>query len=282
MNGCKKQRLLLMLCGLGMPLLAQADGVTQYLEDKARVQLGGFRPKIDSGISIHGNNGRVGDDLDMESDLGMSDSKTSPWVGVSYLFADRHRVGLSYFGLNRTAGKTLERNFNIGDQTYTAGLDTHSKLDIDVTVLDYNYLFSKSDHHEVYASLGLHRIGVSTSVSADGSLSNNQGGGVSGSLETTSRSVYAPLPVLGVGGLYGLNAQWAISGGVRYFGLDIDNVDGSLVTADVALQYHPWRHVGLTLGYAFDRLDFKLDKDTWNGSARYDFKGVTFGVLGHF
>lgn len=276
------QWLLLALLGCSTPLLAQAEGAMQFLSDKTRIQVGGFRPNIDSGISIHASNGRLGDDLDMESDLGMSDSKTSPWVGVSYRFADKHRVGISYFGLNRTAGKTLERSFNIGDQTYTAGLDSHSTLDIDVTVLDYNYLFSKSDHHEAFVAVGLHRIGVSTSVAADASLSNNNGGIASTAIETTARSVHAPLPVLGVGGSYVFNNAWAISGGLRYFGINVDKIDGSLGTAEASVQYHPWRNVGLSLGYAFDRLDMDLNKEKWQGSARYDFKGVTFGVISHF
>lgn len=274
--------LVLALLGCGSPLLAHAGGALQLLSDKTHLQVGGFRPDIDSGISIHGTNGRIGDDLDMESDLGMSDSKTSPWVGLSYRVADRHRIGISYFGLNRTAGKTLERNFNIGDQTYSAGLDSHSTLDIDVTVLDYNYLFSKSEHHEAFVAFGLHRIGVSTSVAAEASISNNNGGGISGSIETTARSVNAPLPVFGIGGTYAFNDDWAISGGLRYFGINLDKIDGSLGTADVSVQYHPWRNVGLSLGYAFDRLDMDLNKEKWQGSARYDFKGVTFGLISHF
>lgn len=278
----KKQVVLAILGGCSAPLLAHADGVSQYLQDRTHIQLGGFRPNIDSGISIHGSNGRIGDDLDMESDLGMSDSKTSPWLGLSYRFADKHRVGLSYFGLNRSAGTTLQRDFNLGDQTYTAGLDSNSTLDINVTVLDYQYLFSRSDRHEAHVSFGLHRVGVETSVEAAASIGNSNGAGGSRSMETTARSVYAPLPVLGVGGIYALGDNWAVKGGLRYFGLDIDNIDGSLVAADVSLQYHPWRHVGLTLGYAFDRLDFDLEKEKWSGSARYDFKGVTFGLIGHF
>ena len=73
-------------------------------------------------------------------------------------------------------------------------------------------------------------------------------------METTALGG-APLPVLGVAASTRLNDNWASKRWPAIFWPDIDNVDGSLVAADVSLQYHPWRHVGLTLGYAFfDRL----------------------------
>lgn len=265
-----------------VPASAMAEGgAMQLLTDKTQLQLGGYRPKIDSGISIHGSNDRLGTDIDMESDLGMADAKTSLWLTASYRLAERHRVGFSYFNLNRDASQTLERSLDVGDQTYLVGMQSHSKLDIDVVMLDYNYLFAKAGNYEAFVSAGLHRIAVGTQIGVDGSVSNGSSGS-SASFETTGRSVNAPLPVLGVGGTYVFNDSWAVTGNARFFGLNLDKLDGSLSVIEAAVQYHPWRNVGLSLGYAFDRLDFDLNKQNWTGSARYDFKGATFAVISHF
>lgn len=271
-----------LLAATPMCAIAEAGGAMQMLTDKTQLQLGGYHPKIDSGLSIHGSNDRAGTDVDMESDLGMADAKTSLWLTANYRFADRHRVGFSYFNLNRDASHTLERSLDVGDQTYLLGMQAHGKLDIDVAMLDYNYLFAKADNYEAFVSAGLHRIAVSTQIGVDGSVSNGSGGSSSASFETTVRSVNAPLPVVGVGGTYVFNDSWAVTGNARYFGLNLDTLDGSLSVIEAAVQYHPWRNVGFSLGYTFDRLDFDLNKNGWTGSARYDFKGATFAVISHF
>lgn len=264
-----------------LPLTAVAGGALDMLQDKTVLQLGGYRPKIDSGVSIRSNSGPQGAQIDMESDLGMADTQVSPWLTANYRFADRHRLGFSYFHLNRNASHALERTLTIGSETYDVGLQAHSQLDIDVSMLDYNYLFAKAENYEGFISAGLHRIAVNTQFEIDASASNDNGG-QSVAREGTRRSVNAPLPVVGIGGTYVINDTWAVIGNVRYFSLKLDQLDGSLNVLEAALQYHPWRNVGLSLGYTFDRLNVDMSKEKWTGSLRYDFKGATFAVISHF
>ena len=89
----------------------------------------------------------------------------------------------------------------------------------------------------------------------------------------------APLPVVGLRMDIALTPKWFIRTGGQVFYIEFDNFTGSLLKFRAAVEYNPWKHVGLGLGFdsLSARLEVKDDTD-WPG---VDFKGkVDFNYTG--
>jgi hypothetical protein len=97
--------------------------------------------------------------------------------------------------------------------------------------------------------------------------------------EESSANFTAPLPVVGLRMDIALTPKWFIRTGGQVFYIEFDNFTGSLLKFRAAVEYNPWKHVGLGLG--FDSLSAMVevkDDTDWPG---VDFKGeVDFNYTG--
>jgi hypothetical protein len=80
----------------------------------------------------------------------------------------------------------------------------------------------------------------------------------------------APLPVFGVRGDFAITPKWYLRSGLQAFYLEIDNFAGSILAANVAVEYLPWKHFGFGLG--FDSLSVHVEAEGKDYPA-IDFKG---------
>ena len=89
-------------------------------------------------------------------------------------------------------------------------------------------------------------------------------------LGTASADTLAPLPNIGLFGLYALTPKLAVSGMLGYFSLDYQEYDGEVTVASAALDYRLTDTFGLGLGYSL--LDFNLDVDEDIFDEHYEFE----------
>ena len=119
------------ICSIGFADEKVGDAeVHPYFTDRLQISAGAFFPSFDTKISLDGDNGRVGTLIDMEHLLGMDDNATTPIVDILWRINGKHRLGFSYFNLDRDGTRNLSRSINFGDQTYTVDTDVRSSLDI--------------------------------------------------------------------------------------------------------------------------------------------------------
>jgi hypothetical protein len=88
----------------------------------------------------------------------------------------------------------------------------------------------------------------------------------------------APLPVINLRMDIALTPKWFIRTGAQVFYLEYENFTGSILEFRTALEYNPWKHVGIGVG--FDTFGFRLEADgeDWPG---IDLKGnVEFNYAG--
>ena len=90
--------------------------------DNFQFRFGGFFPSIDTTVSASGANGLIGTTINMESTLGLSDSKTLPIFDATWRFAPRHRLAFEYVSLDRSASATLSAQI-IAHSSFTTGTD---------------------------------------------------------------------------------------------------------------------------------------------------------------
>jgi hypothetical protein len=101
-----------------------------------------------------------------------------------------------------------------------------------------------------------------------------QGGTSSRSLDENA-TTQAPLPVLGLRGLWRLPHDFYITAQVQYFYVQFDPYSGSLIDLNASLVWQFADHVGIGIGY--NDFGFRFDIDDardFDGRLRWDYGGA--------
>ena len=83
--------------------------------DKFKLSIGGFFSTIDSKLKINSKVTGMGTDIDIESDLGFDEDVSLGRIEGYWRFAKKHRLYLEYYGFDRDALHTLEKEIIIND-----------------------------------------------------------------------------------------------------------------------------------------------------------------------
>ncbi|MCH7911111.1 MAG: hypothetical protein IIB38_16045 [Candidatus Hydrogenedentes bacterium] len=205
-------------------------------------------------------------DIDLERDLGLDDSDTV-FTGELVLRLTRHqRLEFGYMSLNRSASKVLSSTINFGDETFNVSTNVSTTLDIDVYRFAYGYSFVNSGTTEFGVTLGVHILDINASITDTATVISEQA------------DVTAPLPNVGVYFGRVLTKSLAVVGKVQLFLVEVDEFDGQLVNATIALEYLPFRrvlggHMLIGAGYSVFDLDFDSTSSDFTGGLDFEVSG---------
>lgn len=262
-----KSSLLFAAAAAVLPMTAWSQGIgTETFSFK----LGAYAPDVSTTISAARTGGGGGGSVNFEQDLGLSERTIDPIVDATWRFAQRHRLELLYFGLDRTATKTIDREINIGDETYPINTVVTAVFKSQITALTYYYSVLQAPTYEVGLGAGIHNTTVKPS------LSNSNG-----SLSTTLKADL-PLPVLAVSGDWQFAPNWRATASYKWFGLSYGDYDGSLNTVSVGINYFLTKNWGISLDYAYNGYRFDMTKTDWTGNMDYKFNGLALAVIAQF
>ena len=76
-----------------------------------------------------------------------------------------------------------------------------------------------------------------------------------------------------------LTPHWFIRTGAQAFYLEYDNFAGSILEVNAALEYKPWDHVGIGLGFDTLRINVEAEGEDYpgidlNGNVNFGYAGV--------
>ncbi len=258
-------------CGtlLGLPSAAQAQALNSGLDQKFWMQLGAFRPSVDTRIRYDDDGGGLGSNIDGENDLGLRDAKTIGTLLLGARLKDRWRLEFEYFSLDRSASKTARSgSIKFGNNLYPASLELDSRFDSKVYRLSAGYSFWKTPQAEWGLVGGLHvtdfRIGLNTMELVNG---------VNTATRIEQRNKTVPLPTIGMYGNYVLASRWELSGRADVFSLRHGGYDGSLLNLQANVAYRFTPQVALALGYRVNDYKITSDRGAWRGAVDYKFRG---------
>ena len=241
------------------------------LESKFIVDVGWFFMSTDMRVRVDGENtGSVGSDVNYDDTFGIGDFDRFRVEG-SWRIAPRHLLRAMYFQNNRRATRSLERDVTFGDETFPLGLTVNAHSDLTVAQLSYEYAFLRRDNYELAGGIGVHYLDMG--IGLDATLAA-QGGSASRSLDEEATS-QAPLPVVGLRGLWRLPNNFYLSAQVQYFYLQVDPYSGSLIDLKASLVWQFTDHVGIGLGYNDFGFRFDIeDRHDFDGRLRWDYGGA--------
>jgi len=259
-------QIVVIILGMGCSCFVAAQdtnwSVHPALTDRWTFQLGAFHPKIETSARLNSATGGIGTQLSFESELGMSDTKTTGTFLAGVRLGERWRMEFEYFTLSRDGSRVANRSINWGNQTFAINTVVGSSFDTDIYRLSGGYSFVKDKQKEFGISLGLHATDISASIGA-------------GTVGAQQADVLAPLPTIGIYGAYAFSPKWLLSGRVDYFSLSSGDYDGSLVNFTAGLDYRFTRNFGVGAGWRYVDYDLTVTKTRYNGGITYKFNGPT-------
>lgn len=263
--------LTLLLSVAAQPLMAD-DSVKDSPWAKFSFDAGAFLSTTNTNVRFGSG---VGVSVDLEEALGMDIDHNVFRVDSYWRFSKnrRHRVDFSWFSYNRTGTRTIDEEITIKppdeeDIAIPVGTKVESFLDLDIYQLDYSYSFIQDDRLDFAGQFGLYIMPISFGFSATGFVD-----------EEADQDFTAPLPVLGFKFDVLIAPKWYFRSGTQLFYIQYENFTGSLVNGRAAVEYNPWKHVGLGLG--IDALRMAVEADGGGDYPGIDLRGnVEFGYTG--
>jgi hypothetical protein len=209
--------------------------------EKASIQFGGFLPVFNSELNF-GVNNAAGVTLNGENLLGLESSLTVFRVEAMYRPGKtrRNQLDLIYASYDRNGSAILTKDLTIGDITIPVNARVDTVFDFDIIRLNYSYAVLQDDRMRIALGLGIYAVPLKYNLKYTGP-------GSSGNVE--GADVTLPLPAVVLGGEFQLVPKLFLNMSIDAMYLEIGNFQGSLLDANVGLEYRPWKHIGLGLGY---------------------------------
>lgn len=209
--------------------------------EKGAVTFGGFLAAFDSNVGF-GVNNAAGISINAEEALGL-DSSLSVWrAGIMYRPGEslRHQVDLTYARYHRDGTAVLSEDIYINGTPYPIGTQVESLFNFDILRGTYSYAILQDERMRIALGGGVYAVPLEYGLN----LTTSGGRTAVDGAETT-----LPLPVLALRSEFQLVPRLFLNASIDAMYLEIESFSGSLLDVNVALEYRPWDHFGIGLGY---------------------------------
>lgn len=261
----------LAVAGLACSASAWA-GEDRMLDDFA-VEFGLFSSNIDANLRANGATDS-GSRLDLHRDLGVPDSKSLPYVELTWRPWRRHEFTFNYYHNDETQHRELARDIDFQGNHYIADALVTTKFATDTYGIGYRYWAWIGDDAAFGLYAGLQSYSVSLKltgtvevVGADGSVEGTR-------TVTSKASTDIPDPYIGLSYRYQINdwARFIADGGA--FKAKLGDIDATLYNANLGVEMLPWEHVGVVVQYSYNKIDADLTKNRFEGNFNARFSGL--------
>lgn len=259
---------LTLACALGALNPPAAASETETESDlpwkRGGVFIGGFLNRFDSSLSLGGDNAAL--EVNLEDAVGLDRTTQDLRLGGYWRFGEtsRHKVSLDWIKSERSSSKVLEEDVTIDDTTYPAGTELSLDSSLSIIRASYAYSFMMDDRLDLSASFGIYTMPFSFEFEG---ITNSE-----------SSDFTAPLPVIGLHADIALAEDLFLKQSVDFFYLEYENITGSLADVYLGLEWYPWKHFGLGLGYEGFQISLDAEGETidLDGSLTYRQNGLLF------
>jgi hypothetical protein len=209
--------------------------------EKGSLSVGGFVGAFDSTLSF--GRTRVGGVTVNAEDLFNLDTSLAV-LRIDALYRPdpglRHQLDFSYAAYHRHGSRSLSADLSVGDVTYPLGATVDAVFNFDIIRGVYSYAVVQDDRMRISVGLGIYAIPLRYSL---------EGNATNGRRAVQGADTTLPLPALALRGEFQLIPKLFLYTGIEAMYIEAGDVKGSLLEADVGLEYRPWKHVGIGLGY---------------------------------
>lgn len=262
-----------------MTLLALASLECRAVEplDTFSARIGGYVTEFDTEVRADGET-RSGTSIDLQRDLGLDESNTVAFIGLTWRPFESHEFGLSYYEDDADASRTIDRTIVFEGTTYEAQSTVRADIDLDAYDLYYVWWAGNTENWALGPRFGLvwyrMRLGLSLEIDSAG---NRVDGAV-------SETVDADLPAPSIGGSWRWAPvdQWRFSADLGYFSADVNDIDADITFGRIGVEWFPWTQAGISLDYTLRRIEADADTSDFVGNLDFIDSGLRLGFVYRF
>ena len=267
---------LLALLVLASPAFAQSYAQVKGMDERLRLDFGGFFQDFSTTLRIDSKNGS-GTELSLEDDLGLDANKTSFRFDGYWRFGRRGRIEWAYQTFRRANDHTLNRRIEINDKVFDVGASVSSVSSAHVAELYYSWSLLNTGEAEVAFMLGASTFINKWSFEGTGYVSGS-GGSEAGSFQKDDTDLVVPVPAIGASVRYTLLPGFMAHGRIKWMKATIDQYTGKMLDWRAGLDYYFSKNVGI--GAVWSSTDIDIEKEL-NGGGNVAFNYKYDGPLGY-
>jgi hypothetical protein len=267
---------------VAIPLLAVVNLVKaeEPAQDKFRLSVGGyFLTRYNSTISMQDPDLGAGISISPQDTLGIDIENTVLRVEGYYRYSPKHALTYSWYSINSTGLKTIEKEFIWRDPDGTeivipVGAQVSSVLEYDIFKLGYLWSFYHSDKVEMGVGAGLHITRVGLGLNSNLAAPPTH--------KVTSVTTTVPLPVFSFVLKYRVTPEFLWYLKTEAFYLKFDNYAGSYRDTTLGMEYRAWKHVALGAGLSSNSLEIEEEDPNFNLKFNSSISGALLYVATYF
>jgi opacity protein-like surface antigen len=225
-------------------LAGQLRGIAQdVLWEKGALQFGGFVTTFNSDLTF-GPVGAGNSKINAEDLLGLDTHLTVFRVDAMIRpgATRRNQIDAGYAGYHRSGNATLSRDLTLEGTTYPIGAKVDTTFNFDLIRATYTYAFVQTDRVRIGLGLGHYGIPLKYDVNVQTSRGRSTADGA---------DTILPFPALAFRGEFQVLPKLYLKASADGMYLPVSSFSGSLVDANIGLEYRIWKYFGLGLGYNY-------------------------------
>jgi hypothetical protein len=255
------------------------------LTNRFVVSLGGFAVISNVNGSLSGSASTSEQKIDFDKRFGTDADQTRLRAEVLWRITPRQHLRFSYFNNDVKHTRTLDQDLAWGDYTFLAGAQATAEIKWKVYELDYEFAFLRRANYEIVVLVGIHLDDLALKLSGNASLTTDTPTGPveqTATFTTTSNSVTAPLPVLGVRGDWAVSPHICLEASAEVFSLSYQGISGNWSDLRAGATWMFNNHFGIGAGYERFALHADLSKLSFTGRLNTGYQGLLIYVKGSF
>jgi hypothetical protein len=244
--------------------LVATPAAAQGVNDKYWIELSGHYASPDTKVTFS-RPGLPGTKFDMESDLGLNSHEFLPDIYGGVRLGEHWLLTGEYYGLDRNGSKTVTRDITFDGVTYPANIEVDSKFRSNIYRFSVGYSFFKDDKGEFGADVGLHTTNFKIDLNGQA-----RAGGPGLTAQNRDQSFTAPLPTLGLYGVYEVAPKVSLNGRFDWLNLKVGDYDGEIFNVQASVAYNFTDLIAVGGGWRY--VDYNLNVDRKGYTAKFDYK----------
>ena len=214
--------------------------------------------------------------LDPEGHLDLPERQDVPMLSMLVAFNDRHFLSVGATSFSRDSDLLSIEDADFGNLEIENAL-VHAWINSNDFDISYGYKLFADDHIRIVGKVGLYTIDLDAGILAEGSWSI--GGEPNSGIYEQSRTIVAPLPLIGVQFNFYINRRWSLSTSVDAMYLPIGDITGRALRTKINTRYAFGRTVGIVFGINYFDIHVTDQNDERKYDIKYGYDGVFAGLI---
>lgn len=270
---CLTALLLLLSSGFAA---AQDYDYHPYLSDNFYASLGWMRSS--NSFNMESDLGDdIGDDIDFNDSLGVSDHSTFFNGQLKWVFGSERKwaVAAQYFSNNAKGSTELLKDVEWDGMTWKEGSFVDAGVKLTVARLFLGRSFFKNERNDFGLGVGIHNLKIKAFIEGEIIVDEQ-------TTEIQEAAVSESQILPNIGGWYGFSPakNWLLHARVDWIGASIGDYDGHMWNMNAGVNWQAFEHVGFDLSWQYFTLDVSVDSDDWTGGADMTYSGPVIAITG--